>query len=108
MNSNENIIQLKLRKANALFAEVAVLIQNEFYNTAINRIYYSCFHATNALLLTENIKSKTHSGTAGLLYQHFVLKNKFNVGEAAFYSNLIRLRMDSDYSDFLITGKTKY
>lgn len=36
-------IKLKLRKSKAFLNEVDVLIENKFYNTAINRLYYSCF-----------------------------------------------------------------
>lgn len=61
MNPNQEIIQLKLAKAKQLFNEVNVLIDNSFYNTAINRLYYSCFHATKALLLTKDLIPKTHN-----------------------------------------------
>ena len=44
-------IQLKLRKAKALLSEADILFQNKFYSTVINRLYYSCFHATKAILL---------------------------------------------------------
>jgi uncharacterized protein (UPF0332 family) len=52
--SNKNAsIQLKIAKAKSLLAGVDVLMQHHFYITAINRLYYSCFHAIKALLLKE-------------------------------------------------------
>jgi len=61
--SNKNAsIQLKLAKARSLLAEVDVLMQHQFFITAVNRLYYSCFHATKALLLTKDMVPKTHSG----------------------------------------------
>jgi uncharacterized protein (UPF0332 family) len=62
MTEKEEAISLKLKKADALMSEIPVLLQNQFYDTAINRIYYSCFHATKALLLTKDLTPKTHSG----------------------------------------------
>jgi uncharacterized protein (UPF0332 family) len=50
MNKKDTSIQLKLVKAKALLAEVGVMMEHKFYVTAINRLYYGCFHATKALL----------------------------------------------------------
>jgi hypothetical protein len=38
MKANHLVIQLKLAKAKQLFSEVEILIDNSFYNTAINRL----------------------------------------------------------------------
>ena len=102
MNPNKEIIQLKLAKAKQLFAEVEVLIDNSFYNTAINRLYYSCFHATKALLLTKDLIPKTHSGTATILHQYFVLTNEFDASHASFFGKLMQERIEDDYNDFMI------
>ena len=39
---------------------------------AANRIYYACFYATVALLLTRNLSSLKHSGVMALFNRHFV------------------------------------
>ena len=62
MSDKTGSISLKLAKAKSLLAEVDVLVDHHFYATAINRLYYSCFHATKALLLTKDLVPKTHSG----------------------------------------------
>jgi uncharacterized protein (UPF0332 family) len=83
-------------------AEVNVQIEHHFYTTAINRLYYSCFHATKALLLTKDLVPKTHSGVVSSLHQHFVLENLFDKAHAAFFSKLMQERIDDDYSDFML------
>ncbi len=83
-------IQLKLRKAKALLDEAEILFQNKFYATVINRLYYSCFHATRALLLTKNIIPKTHSGVIHQLHLHFVQAGNFDTGHASFSAGLCR------------------
>ena len=50
MSPKNASIQLKLAKANSLLAEVDVLVHHKFYMTAINRLYYGCFHVTKALI----------------------------------------------------------
>lgn len=101
INQNE-IIRLKIEKAKSMMDEVDVQLQNRFYITAINRLYYSCYHATKALLLTKNLVPKTHSGVIVLLNQHFVLTGLFSESKSSFLSKLMHERIDDDYGDFLI------
>ena len=95
-------IQLKVEKAKSLLAEINVLIEHEFYSTAINRIYYACFHATKAILLVKDIIPKTHSGVVAMLHKHFVSEELFSIERASFFSKLMQERIDDDYSDYLI------
>ena len=75
MTDRNDIIKLRLQKAKGFLLEVEPLMKLEFYTTAINRLYYSCFHATTALLLTKDIKVKTHKGVANMLHHQFVNLN---------------------------------
>jgi uncharacterized protein (UPF0332 family) len=95
-------INLKLAKARSLLAEVDVLIDHQFYTTAINRLYYSCFHATKALLLTKDLIPKTHSGVVSMLHQFFVQDGTFDFEQASFFSRLMQERIEDDYSDFIM------
>ncbi|MDQ2753466.1 MAG: HEPN domain-containing protein [Bacteroidota bacterium] len=95
-------VQLKLNKAKSLLSEMPLLRQHHLNATIINRLYYACYHATRALLLTKNYIPKTHSGVVSLLHQHFVLHNIFDADKASFFSRLMQERMDDDYSDFSI------
>ena len=85
-----------------MLGEAEVLMQNKFYATVINRLYYGCFHATKALLLTKDLTPKTHSGVINLLHLHFVQPGLFDMEQASFYSRLLQERMEEDYSDFII------
>lgn len=98
-------IQLKIDKAKSLLAEIDVLMGHEFYATAINRIYYACFHSTKALLLTKDIIPKTHNGVVAMLHKYFVLEGLFDLEKASFFSRLMQERVDDDYSDFTIISK---
>ena len=100
MNAEQReVIQLKLKKANALLNEADILYQNKFYATVINRLYYGCFHATKALLVTKNIFPKTHSGVIHQLHLHFVQPGNFDTGQASFFSRLMQERIEDDYTD---------
>ncbi len=102
MTDKELAVKLKVNKAKALMNEVEILLENKFYNNAINRIYYSCYHATKALLLTIDITPKTHSGLISSLHKHFVAQNTFDTRHAAFFASLMQARIEDDYNDFII------
>jgi len=107
MSRKQEAIKLKLEKSESMMmAEVTTLLQNKFYGTAINRLYYSCYHVTKALLLTKELVSKTHSGVGNLLREHFVQKDLFDTTQASYFSKLMDKRMESDYDDTLITDET--
>ena len=102
MTDSELAIQLKIDKAKSLMDEVEVLIENNFYNTAVSRLYYSCFHATRALLLTKGVIPKTHSGVISNLHKYFVAEGNFDSNHAAFFARLMKERIEDDYNDFII------
>jgi uncharacterized protein (UPF0332 family) len=101
MSTKNASIQLKLAKAKNLLAEVDVLVQHKFYMTAINRLYYACFHVTKARLLTKDLIPKTHTGTVSMLHQYFVQDEAFNFDQASFFSRLMQERIEDDYNDLL-------
>ena len=105
MNRKDESIRLKLLKSQSLLAEVEVLMTHKFYVSAISRLYYSCFHATKALLLTKDLVTKTHSGVINQLHQYFVLPGLFDTTHAIFFSRLMQERIDDDYSDFMIVNE---
>lgn len=107
MSNKEASIQLKLAKARNLLAEADVLMQHKFYITVINRLYYSCFHATKALLLTQDLVPKTHSGVITMLHKHFVQDGSFDFEHASFFSRLMQERIEDDYNDFMILDEAE-
>jgi enterochelin esterase family protein len=38
------------------------MIENNKWNTAVNRLYYACFYAVIALLLKNDIETQSHNG----------------------------------------------
>ena len=100
MSRRNEAIKIKMQKAEAFMSEIDTLFQIKFYNTLINRLYYSCFHATKALMLTKDLVSKTHSGVVSILNEKFVLENTFDKEHASFFRRLMNERVEDDYGDF--------
>lgn len=64
MTSEERLEYSKLRIETAFktYQAARVLSQNGFWNSAINRLYYAVFYAVNALLVSNEIYTHSHSG----------------------------------------------
>ena len=82
------IVRYRLGKAKDLFAQVSVLMENKFYATAANRLYYACFHAISALLVNDGHKTHSHSGVKTLLGLHYITQNKIEKPFGKMYNHL--------------------
>lgn len=97
-----DIIQYRLESANGLLTEVESHINNGFYNTAVNRMYYACFYSASALLLHNMIEGvKTHEGVRQMLGKHFINTGILSKEMGKFYTVLFARRSAADYDDFL-------
>lgn len=96
-----DLINYRLTRAYETLKEAETMIANDFYNASINRIYYSCYYAVSALLLTKEITSSTHKGTRQMFWLHFIQTNLIEKKFAKFYSDIFDRRQSGDYDDFI-------
>lgn len=97
----QDIVVYRLRKANQLLHDVDILIENELWNSTINRMYYACFHAVSALLIKNGVKVKTHMGVRQAFGLHFVKTGKVSLEFGRIFSRIYDKRQSSDYDDFI-------
>ena len=97
---SEDYINYRIQRAKETIKEVDVLIENKFWNTAINRMYYACFYAVGALLVKHKIEVLSHSGCRQKFGQLFVLTGKIPKHLGKHYSELFEKRNKGDYNDF--------
>jgi len=90
----------RIQKAKETIGEVENHILNEFWNTAINRMYYACFYAVSALLVKHGIETSSHKGIRQLFGKMFVKTGKFDKELAKHYTDLFEKRHKGDYNDF--------
>lgn len=70
----DDLIRYRINRAAETLREAELMIENLFWNAAVNRIYYACFYAVNGLLLKYGIKANTHKGLRQMFGLHFVNK----------------------------------
>ncbi len=97
----EDLIRYKLRRARESLTEAEIMLQTSHPHGAANRIYYACFYAVTALLLTRDLSSSKHSGVIALFNQHFVKPALVSVDMGKFYSRMFDNRVESDYADWV-------
>lgn len=96
----EDYSDYRLKKAIEVLVEVEKLIENEFWNTAVNRMYYACFYAVGALLVINGIETSSHSGTRLKFGQKFIKTGLIDQKISKIYSELFEKRHKGDYNDF--------
>lgn len=94
------IARHRIEQARENLKEAKVLVESRLWGGSVNRIYYACFHAASALLLTIGQASKTHSGVRSLFNQYFIETGRIPVDLSKFYGQLFNTRQQSDYGDF--------
>lgn len=82
-----------------------LLLEKEQYKSAVNRSYYSIFHAIRAVLAYDDIDSKKHSGIISSFQRLYIKTGIFNKEFSKIITDSFEIRSDSDYDDFYVISK---
>ena len=93
------IVRYRMDNAYGTLNEIRTHIENGFYNTAVNRMYYACYYAASALLVANKVVTKSHEGVKQMFSFHFVKTGKVSEEYGKFYSRLFEKRTKGDYED---------
>lgn len=93
------ILTFRIEKARNTLEEAKGISQLEYWNAVANRLYYSCYYITGALLIANNYTAHTHSGVIHLLGMHFIKTGVVSKDAGKLYSKLYELRQTGDYDD---------
>lgn len=56
------LIQYRFERAYKTLEEADYMRVGNYFNAAINRLYYACFYAATGLLIAKGIEAGTHNG----------------------------------------------
>jgi uncharacterized protein (UPF0332 family) len=103
MNDSDRnqLVIYRIKKANDTLNEIEFLVAKEFFNTAVNRLYYACYYAVIALLVKNEINAQTHHGVRQMFGLHFIKTGLIKRESGQFYSDIFDKRQTSDYDDFI-------
>lgn len=93
------LITYRLDKSRIVLVEAHDVAQLRHWNLTVNRLYYSVFHMSSALLLSRGFNAKTHSGVIQIMMREFVKPGIISRDEGGLISTLFSMRNTGDYDD---------
>lgn len=97
----KTLVLYRIERAHEALDEALILLEKGYANTFVNRLYYACFYAVSALLLTKGLSSSKHSGVRALFHQNFVKYGIVNSKQGELYDKLFDTRQKGDYADLV-------
>lgn len=97
----KTLIIYRQERAKEALEEAKILLDKGYGNTFVNRLYYACFYAVSALLLTRDLSSAKHSGVRSLFHQNLIKPGLMEVELGQLYDRLFDNRQKGDYQDLI-------
>jgi uncharacterized protein (UPF0332 family) len=99
IGNREDYIKYRFIRAEESFDDALILSRENKWNAVVNRLYYSCFYAVIALLLKNDILTKTHDSARTQFGLQFVKTSIIDKKFGKLYSKLFDYRQKGDYGD---------
>jgi uncharacterized protein (UPF0332 family) len=80
-------------------------VLHAIWNTAINRLYYTCYHAVTALLTNSGIEAQNRVGVHRILALYFTKTEKLSIKWNKFYAGLFENRQTNMPISYILTAK---
>lgn len=106
--SRKDLISYKLEKSELTLKESEVLATSEFFNAAVNRLYYAVYYAASALMLGSALETVTHKGIKTMLGLKFIQPGILEREYGQIYQRLFDSLQAGDYEDFVYYEKGTY
>ena len=95
----EAYVKNRIETAYKTLDAAKVLADNEFWNSAVNRLYYSVFYIVNAILVKNEIMTQSHSGAKRQFSLHIVKTGKLDKKYGKLLAELYDWRQKGDYEN---------
>ena len=95
----EQYVKYRIESAYKTMDAAKVLAKNGFWNSAVNRLYYSAYFAVNALLVQNEIYTQSHAGTKNQFSLLFIKTKKIDIKYGKLFSELFDWRQKGDYEN---------
>ncbi len=98
--SKENrivIIDNNIQKSYQAINDAEILLNNEGFSGALNRIYYSIFYILSALAIKSDYKTSKHTQLIGWFNKNFVKNHKVERKIGKLVQKAFDQRMEGDY-----------
>ena len=87
----------ELQEARDALSDAAVLRDGGTDKAVVNRLYYACFHAAQAVLYAKGFEPESHQAVISLFGQEVVLEGEASGADGRFLNELRDYREQADY-----------
>ena len=95
------MVELEIERAEKIMQQFPTLVEQKYWDTLVNRMYYAVFHAVSALMIHNAIQVHTHRGALIAFNKEFVRTGIFSAEEGHLFSKLESMRERGDYNCFI-------
>jgi len=92
-------VKYRIESAYKTYNAAKVLADSGYWNSAVNRLYYALFYAVNALLVLNQVQTKSHSATKTQFSLLFIKTGKLDKKYGKLLSKLFDWRQKGDYEN---------
>ncbi len=92
-------IRYRMQRANQALGVAERALADGSLPDAVNRLYYACFYAASALLLTEGQYAAKHKGVLSLFDIHWINTGRLPATMGRFFHKIFDARLEGDYED---------
>lgn len=95
------MIAYRLEQADETMEDVELLLNNDRYRSAINRIYYGIFYALLALGVAHHFETSKHSKLIGWFNKRFIHTGKMDIEYGKIVNKAFNRRTKGDYDAYV-------
>lgn len=71
-------------------------------------MYYACYYAVTALLISNGLNATTHAGVRTMLGLKFIKTGILELDHGKFFNEIFEIRHSNDYDDFIFCDEDTY
>ena len=95
------IVTYRVERAQVSMNDVKDLVSMHKWSLVANRLYYTLYYVSSALLLKDGHATRTHKGMMTLINQFYVRTGVLSTEDSRLIKRMFDLRQESDYDDFI-------
>lgn len=95
------LVTYRMERAKETIEEAKTLFDAGHINAFVNRLYYACFYAVSALLLTKGFSTSKHGYLRSLMHRELIKTGTIPGELGSHFDLLFNNRQKGDYSDFV-------
>ncbi len=99
------LIKYRLEQADETINDVQLLIDNNRFRSAINRIYYGMFYSMLALAIAYKYETSKHAQIIGWFNKNFIHEERLDQRFGKIINKAFNKRTKSDYDTFVEIDK---